>query len=285
MPQWRWPEVFRTDRPPRQGARRGAKARRAATRTRFELGRATRPAPARHVPWRGLLRGAATVAVLGTLAYGAAWIYAGDTLRVQRINVVGAQVVDPYEVATNAELDGASMLVADLGGAGGRIEALPGIASAEVTRDWPQGIRVTITEHEGWGYWQAAGRRVLVDASGLAHDLARPPASDAPTIIDIAAPEDLAAGVAIDADTVQLVARLLAEGVFETFDVAPAGYTFRRDRGLTVLFDEEPDVVFGDSTNFTFKVAAWGAAREQLAAEELVVSEIDLRFGPNLVLR
>jgi hypothetical protein len=125
----------------------------------------------------------------------------------------------------------------------------------------------------------------MVDADGEPLVLARPPASDAPTIIDIAAPADLAGGVDVDTDTVQLVARLLEDGAFSEMDVLPSGYVFRRDRGLTVVVDDAPDAVFGDSTNYAFKVSTWSALLDQLAAQELFVAEIDLRFGRNVVLR
>jgi hypothetical protein len=274
----------RAPRAPRAGSRRGQRRTRDA-HTRFELGRATRPAPKRHIAWGRWFRGAFTVAVFGAFVYGATWLYLGDTLRVRQVAITGVDVVDPYAISAAADLDSRSLLTADLDGAAARIEGLPGIAGATVERDWPNGVSIAIEEQQGWGYWQAAGRRVMVDAAGQPLELARPPASNAPTIIDIAAPADLAAGVDVDADTVQLVARLLADGTFAELGVQPSGFVFRRDRGLTVIVDDAPDAVFGDSTNYAFKVSTWSALLDQLGAEELLVAEIDLRFGRNVVLR
>jgi hypothetical protein len=223
--------------------------------------------------------------MIGAVAYGGAWLYLGETLRVQAIDISGVEVVDPYAVAAAAELDATSMLTVDLEGARARIEALPGVASAIVARDWPRGISIAIEERQGWGFWQAAGRRLMVDEQGRLLTLGRPPEAGAPTIIDIAAPADLAGGVDVDADTVQLVARLIEDGAFQRLSIEPSGYIFRRDRGLTVVVDGAPDAVFGDSTNYEFKVSTWSALLDQLAAEELFVAEIDLRFGRNVVLR
>jgi cell division protein FtsQ len=274
-------------RQPRTGSRsaRRAPRRSSEARTRFELGRAPRRAPERHIAWGRWFRGAATLALLGAVAYGAAWLYLGDTLRVRHVDIAGTQVVDPYLVADAASLDSDSLLTANLDAAAARIEQLPGVASATIGREWPQGVSIAIEEHQGWGYWQAAGRRVVIDAEGEIHDIARPPASDAPTIIDIAAPADLEGGIDVDADTVRLVARLRSDGVFDELDIQPSGFVFRRDRGLTVVVDDGPDAVFGDSTNYAFKVSTWSALVDQLPAEASLAAEIDLRFGPNVVMR
>ena len=285
--QFRWPVVFDRNRTPRAGSARRARQQRPSgpARSRFELTRAAQPEPKRHVPWRGIFRGVLAASIVGGVAYGGAWLYLGDTVRVQQVSITGVEVVDAYAVAAAADLDASSLLTADLDGAAERIEALPGVASATVARDWPRGVSIAIEERQGWGYWQAAGLRLMVDEHGEPLELGRAPAAGAPTIIDIAAPADLADGVDVDADTVQLVASLIEDGAFERLDVQPNGYVFRRDRGLTVVVDGAPDAVFGDSTNYAFKVSTWSAVLEQLTTEELFVAEIDLRFGRNVVLR
>ena len=87
------------------------------------------------------------------------------------------------------------------------------------------------------------------------------------------------------AELVALVARLGADGMFARLGIEPTACVFRRDRGLTVVVENAPDTVFGDSTNYAFKVATWEALLDQLATDELLVTEIDLRFGRNVVMR
>ncbi len=62
-------------------------------------------------------------------------------------------------------------------------------------------------------------------------------------------------------------------------------FVFRRDRGLTVVVEDGPDALFGDSHDYEFKVAAWGALLDRIEREHLDVAEIDMRFGRHLVLR
>lgn len=281
--QMRRPAIFSRERTPQAGSR--ARVRRPEAQTRFSLTRAATPKAPRHIPWRGWLKATAAASIVGAAIYGGAWLYLGDSLRVQQVDITGVEVVDAYAIANAADLDSNSLMTVDLEAASARIEELPGIASASVSRDWPQGVSIAVVERQGWGYWQAAGRRVMVDETGEPLSVARPPAVNAPTIIDIAAPADLVDGVDVDSDTVQLVSRLLDDGAFTALGVDPSSYVFRRDRGLTVVVDDAPDAVFGDSTNYAFKVSTWAALIDQLAAEQLLVAEIDLRFGRNVVLR
>jgi hypothetical protein len=168
------------------------------------------------------------------------------------------------------------------------VEALPAVKSATVTRVWPRRVRIEVVEHQAWGYWQAAGQRLVIDSQGRVLQSYRPAPPNAPTIIDVAAPRDVRDGVVGDADTVLLVARLLADGVFARHALTPSHYLFQRDRGLTVMVPGGPDAVFGDSTNYEFKVRALEAVLRELRSRDAgspQVAEVDLRFGRNVVLR
>ncbi|MEX2229325.1 MAG: cell division protein FtsQ/DivIB, partial [Dehalococcoidia bacterium] len=154
-----------------------------------------------------------------------------------------------------------------------------------VTRRWPHGIAISVIEEQAWGYWQSAGRRVEIDEDGHVLERARPAAANAPTIIEIGGSIEFANHVT-DTDTVHLVAQLATDGTFERLNVRPMGFVFRRDRGLTVLVDGGPDVVFGDSSNYGFKVATWAALVRELAQDaHTPPREIDLRFGRRVVVR
>ena len=261
---------------------------RPAPRRAYAVTRVEAPRPKRewNIPWRriGLVTG--SVASVAGMLYGVAWLVTGDTLRVREIDITGAQIVDPHVVAFVSSVGGDSMLTVDIESAGDAIEAIPGVKSATVERTWPHGIRIAIVEHQAWGYWQAAGRIYTIDRDGAVLQASRPASKNAPTIIDLASPRNLAEGDVSDPDTVRLVARLLDDGVLRGLN--PSAFLFERDRGLTVVADEGPDAVFGDSSNYEFKVQAFEAVLRQLQDENAgppQVAEVDLRFGRNVVLR
>lgn len=262
----------------------------------------------REVNWRR--RGMIALGTLGTAASiaGLVWLYESPVFRVRVIDVDGAQVADPQAVAKAAGLAGASMLTVDLDHAAALVSKLPAVKATKVTRDWPHSVRIEVTEHQAWGYWQAGPQRLVIDETGRVLEQSRPPAADAPTIVEVASAASDATSVSTDPDTVQLVNRLRTDGTFDRLQVKPTSYVFRRDRGLTVIVTGGPAAVLGDSSNYDFKVRTWAALMEKVRAGQVpqvqatavatassgaarpgtsdaMASEIDLRFGRNVVLR
>lgn len=268
--------------------RTGSRDRRTSVlsgRRRFELGAMPPPRPGRHFPFRRVALTVLVVATLGGTVYGASWLLLGDTLRVREVTVVGARIIDPHAASDAAALGGQSLLSLDAGAAAARVAAIPGVRSVSVQRDWPRGVVIDVTEEVGWGYWQTQGKRRLVSADGRVLEHARPPEEGTPTIIEVGPPASGEVALRPDADTVRLVARLTADGAFERLRVMPERFIFRRDRGLTILIAGGPHAVFGDSRNYEFKVASWGALLDRIEEQGLAANEIDLRFGGHLVLR
>ncbi|MCK9495546.1 MAG: FtsQ-type POTRA domain-containing protein [Dehalococcoidia bacterium] len=292
-----WPNPFANLRLPGRRQRRyqvrGVGNRPLATRApqrQYGVVRAERPKPPRevNVPWRALAYAFGGVMAVCSVLYGAAWLVTGDTFRVHHIDVTGAQVVGARQVAAVSDLGGDSMLTLDLDAAEEAIALLPAVKSVTVERAWPQGVTVTIEEHQAWGFWQTGDRVQAIDRDGNVLRAFRPAAKDAPTIIDLASPADLEGGEVTDPDTVALVARLIEDKVFAKAGLTPTAWVFQRDRGLTVSLDG-PDAVFGDSSNYEFKVEAFEQVVRQLSEREAAgspqVAEVDLRFGRNVVLR
>ena len=75
----------------------------------------------------------------------------------------------------------------------------------------------------------------------------------------------------------------------EEAGLIPTAWVFQPDRGLTIMAQDGPDAVFGDSSNYEFKVEAFEQVLRQLSEREATgspqVAEVDLRFGRNVVLR
>jgi cell division protein FtsQ len=272
-----------------RGNRRRAAGGATNSRRRFELGAVRQRAPRRrlHIPFRRIAVTLVVFAAIGGTVYGAGWLLLGDTLRVRDVTVVGAQITDPFAIVRASGVGGESLLTLDAGEAAARIAALEGVRDATVHRDWPNGVIIDVTEDQAWGYWQVGEVRRLISADGKVLGLARAPAEGAPTIIEVGPPATAENPLLVepDRDTVQLVARLSSDSTFKHLRVTPTGFIFRRDRGLTVLVEQGPHAVFGDSHNYEFKVAAWGALLGRIEEQQIDANEIDLRFGKSLVLR
>jgi hypothetical protein len=276
---------------PATGGRRGsARAQRPESAARFRLGRApVAPpqyrSPLVRVPWRRLALGALALTLLGGGATGGAAPVWGDAVRVDQVSIDGLEIADPLTVAAAAHVGGESLLWLDTAEVARRVEELPAVREAQVSRDWPSGISIALVEEQGWGYWQRGETRRVIDAEGRVLTRARPPEADAVTIFELAPPDEAQPALLPDRDSVQLVSRLITDGAFERLRVRPESFVFRRDRGLTVVVEAGPNALLGDSHDYDFKVAAWGALLDRIERERLDVTEIDMRFGRHLALR
>ena len=261
---------------------------------RYRVGRTPRRLPGagrraglalRSLPWWRLAGATVLMAAAAGATFGVYLFAEGDSLRVRNADVTGAMVATPHDVVDAADLGGRSLLAVDTSAAERRIvAALPEVKAASVERVWPDGVRIEVTEHQGWGYWESTGQRVVIDADGLVLKHGRPPAANAVTILDATGTLPPQVGDLMDRDTVQTVARLVADAGSRRLGVAIERFEFHDDRGLVVRVIGGPDAVFGDSHNYDFKIAAWGALLDQLAEDERDVNEIDLRFGRHLVM-
>lgn len=260
---------------------------------RYRVGRVPRRLPRtsvrthlRSLPWWRMATAVTAMGLAAAATFGVYTFVSGDSLRVREADVTGIDIANPHAVVSAADLGGRSLLLVDTNAAARRIvAALPEVKAATVEREWPQGVRIAVIEHQGWGYWESAGHRAVIDADGLVLEHGRPPAADAVTIIDVHGTLPPQAGDLIDADAARTVAQLVEDARSRRLGVTVERFEFHHDRGLVVRVSGGPDAVFGDSHNYDFKIAAWGALLDQLAEEADDIQEIDLRFGRHLVMR
>jgi cell division protein FtsQ len=111
-----------------------------ASRRRF----ARRQWARRWTTWRGLV-------VLGLLVaalVGAGWVLlASSLLDVRGVEVTGTTFLRPGEVRQAAAVpQGGPLARADLDAARRRVEKLPAVAHADVSRAWPHHVRIEVTE-------------------------------------------------------------------------------------------------------------------------------------------
>ncbi|GAA2234684.1 cell division protein FtsQ [Streptomyces amakusaensis] len=114
---------------------------------------------------RVLLIALAVVALLG----GALWaLYGSSWLRVERVRVTGTDVLMHRQVTGAAGVPmGAPVVSVDTDGIEDRLRTrLPRIDSVEVSRSWPSGITLRVTERKPVLLLEKGGRFIEVDAGG-----------------------------------------------------------------------------------------------------------------------
>lgn len=129
----------------------------------------------RWLAWRGLVAVGLVLAVLG----GAVWLFLfSSTLSVQGVTVSGVSVLRPDQVREAAAVPlGEPLATTDLDAIAARVEDLAPVRAVEVTRAWPDQVRVVVTEREAAAVVPVDGGYRALDEDGvLFQDLRqRPP--------------------------------------------------------------------------------------------------------------
>jgi cell division protein FtsQ len=224
------------------------------------------------IRWRRI---GAALAFAGVIA-GLVALYFSPALRVQEVEVGGATTVSAADVQGLAALDGASLLTANLSAAESRVEELPMVKAATITRAWPQTVRIAIVERTPWAVWQAGAGAYTVDEEGMVLDAGAP--DGAPVISVSGADGPLEPGQSVDQDAVAL-ARALTERVPAELALNVDAFEWSGDSGLTITTDTGYRVVLGDSQDMEYKLAVWRGIEANLGRASMTGHVLDLRFG------
>jgi len=186
--------------------------------------------------------------VLVGLAFGAA---ASPLLAIDRVVVRGTRHTTPAQVvAAGGVRRGDSLVWFDAGRAASGIRALPYVATARVTREWPHTVRVVVSERVAAAWFEARGGRYLIDGSGRVLAPVTTPPAGLPKILGVtraARPGGVIRPTsgARAAAALPLLARL-----------ATASVTVARDGNVSIQLTSGVEVRLGEPSAIPVKVRA-----------------------------
>ncbi|MFP5321655.1 MAG: cell division protein FtsQ/DivIB [Acidimicrobiia bacterium] len=242
--------------------------------------RARRIAVRRDEGRRRLKRLLLLVAVAAT-TLAAVIVLRSPVLDVDEVAVTGTARLDADLVREATGIDlGRPILLADLGAAADALEAMPWVASAEVTRDLPGTVHVAVREREAAAVVVGDGRAVLVDRDGRVLDDAAADAGVAHVQV-VAADAPPAPGGAVPAElhaAIELASRLGANpaGAVAAVRTAPA---------LTLQLVDGGVVELGDATELDAKVEAFRTVHARVDRSCLARLDLSVPTHPVLTRR
>jgi cell division protein FtsQ len=116
--------------------------------------------------WRAAFFALAALVIVG----GTGWALFGNrVLLVRSVSVTGTHLLTPAQVIAAADVPlGTPLLRVDTGAATRRVEAINQVASATVTKDWPDHLSISVTERVPvMAVRMAGGGYDLVDKTGV----------------------------------------------------------------------------------------------------------------------
>lgn len=147
-------------------------AQRAALRSRKRFTR--RQWRRRWLAWRYVL---VAVLVVALVAGGAWLVYFSPVLTVKRVDVEGNDLLTRNEVLRTARVpDGEQLARVDVGEIATRLRALAAVRSVDVSRKWPDAVRIEVRERVAVAVIEIGGRLRGLDVEGVVfNDYAKAP--------------------------------------------------------------------------------------------------------------
>jgi cell division protein FtsQ len=197
---------------------------------------------------------------------------------VDRIDALGATRYDQAELAETAGLrEGQPIVFVDLARAAERIETLPWIDGATVTRDLPGSLTITVSERVAVAWIARPDGRValLDDRAHVLEDVAQPPPG-LPAIVTSAPVPDVGTHFAVLEPAATVAARwsVTARGGVETIAV---------DRlDLLVTMGDDTLVIFGPAVDVDAKMAALTAVLTHLGDQTVRYVDVAVPAAPTV---
>ncbi len=269
-------------------------SRPAGTQERLSSGidprlRARRIAVRRDVGRRRLHRFGMLAGSVAVLA-GAVAVALSPLLDVDVVEIAGTTEVTVAEVRAASGVEAGDQLVlVDRAGVAERVERVPWVADASVTRSWPGTIVITVVERTAAaGFVGAHGRLVLVDVEGRILDVvAAEEAGPRPVVISgLESPGAPGEVVAPEAGTpLQVATALPPEVAGRVGEVA-----VEEDGDLTLLLEpvgDEPGprVLLGDGDRLEQKVASLATLLARVDLAGVVSIDLEVPSAPALTRR
>jgi cell division protein FtsQ len=201
-----------------------------------------------------LRRWAALMVAAGVVALAVALFWT-PLLGVGSVDVTGTVALTGDQVRTAANVtDGTPMLRLDTSTIASRVRTLPRVASVDVSRQWPNTVRIDITERTPIGVVTAPGGVRLVDVTGFAYATVAKAPTGLPVIyLSTVLPND-ARTQAVVKVLASLPAQLRPQVTAITAQT-PGGVQFALANGRTVIW--------GDADNAARKGAVLAALLSQ----------------------
>lgn len=239
--------------------------------------RARRIAVRKEAGRRRLKRLLVLVAIAATALAGVL-VLRSPVLDVDEITVAGAAHTSLEEIRAASGIGaGDPVLLADLDAAEAALEALPWVAHAEVTRDLPGTVHVTVREREAMAIVSGGGRAVLVDAGGrVLADAAAAQGAPFVQVVTEATPPEAGRAVARELRTAIELAGRLREN--------PAGAVaaVHLEPHLRLQLVDGATVELGDASELDAKVEAFRTVHARV--DRTCLDEVDLTVPTHPVL-
>jgi cell division protein FtsQ len=133
--------------------------------------------------WMSLRYVVALLLVVAAVAAGVWLVFFSSTLAVKGVTVTGADLLAQDEVRAVARVpEGEPLALVDVAAVRARVQALAPVRAADVSRAWPDQVRIEIEERTAVAVVELGGRLRGMDADGVVFRDYQTPPADLPRV-------------------------------------------------------------------------------------------------------
>lgn len=183
-------------------------------------------------------------------------------LRIEHVTVNGNQQVSSTEVLDAAQVSvGEALVNVPLDTIEQRVESLDAVASADATRDWPDGIVIAVRERHAVGYVRTATGANLVGSDATAYrEVSRLP-TDLPELVGLTG--DVSSSVTAGTDAAGAAVFTVAESLPRWLQRKVARIEADGARQVRLLLDDGVVVTWGGASGAEQKATVIGLLRQR----------------------
>ncbi len=202
-------------------------------------------------------------------------VAASDDFRIERVVVVGSQLVPSAEIERTAAVAGLNIFWVREEEVGHRLQAIAAVQSARARTVLPDRLEVRIVERAPVAVWQNGGMSYLVDAEGRVLQ-ATDKAVALPTIRDVG-DQPIQMGGSVDRAALATMFRL-QQLLPRVAGLTPRELEYGLDTGVTVVPESGPRIRFGSDEDLEWQLASLVAIRRELDRQGQNPELVDVRF-------
>jgi len=113
------------------------------------------------------LRLLALFALLVVVGFGANFVLTGAAFRIAQVSVIGTHNMSLVQTIQHMGMQGQNIFLIDAAALTARIDLLPLVSSANLEKQWPNGLLVTVSERTPVLLWQTSYGTYSVDRNGV----------------------------------------------------------------------------------------------------------------------
>jgi cell division protein FtsQ len=212
------------------------------------------------------------------LSAGVAWLIRTPLFGLGAVRIDGTRAVAEAEVLEASRVRiGEPYLGLDLAAIRDRVAALPRVAAVRVSRDYPSGLRIAVTERPPVASVSSGGVYWLVAADGTVLDAAASRPADLPYVARVPLPDGVGTGTRLPPGNELANALTALGGMAPQLKRQVAGVNARTLDSLEFTLEDGSVVLYGLAVDQPAKDAAVLLIRRTLKKEGREAQRIDVR--------